>query len=61
MGGSKGKMAVWNLEPNASIQAAFPSKFETTNRTVFFTEGDDQSDMEDDSEDDNDAIVEDEV
>ena len=52
-------MAVWNLEPNASVQAAYPSKFGATNRTVFFTEGDDVSDMDDDSEDD--AIVEDEL
>lgn len=52
-------MAVWNFESNASVQSHFPSKFANTNRTLFFTEGDEESDMEDDSEDD--AIVEDEL
>ena len=53
-------MAVWNLEPNPSIQAAFPSQSAPVNRTLFFTEGDDASDMDDDSDDD-DAVVENEL
>ena len=53
-------MAVWNFEPNSSIQASFPSKNHSSGRTLFFSEGE-VSDMEDESDDDDDAIIEKEI